>query len=209
MLGRFRIRPIILAELIIIPGLAIIVLAASGAFHRLHPPPLLPDDPCPANRFTTQAQSPNNYTEESPPYIGVGPHPVALVRVPPDRNIVRLALYQDHDPIMPMDWKASEDPSKAQLVVCQYLTSAKPGKTICHYVGDVKVSLLESKYIYRIYEAKTARLVAAFDLKGDSSCPSDILYDKVEPPAMIRQVGDLTHALRPFVTRNVSGSQSP
>jgi hypothetical protein len=194
------IRLAILAVLcfLVLPAVAIPVLA------WLLPPrptePLLPDAPCPAE-LKGAVRTPTQYTGKAPPYQGAGPHLMRMVEVLPEGN---------HDISFtlgwPQQWVADGDfyPARTQLVVCEY--AIERGAILeCKY-GAYVIRPMRMNYVYRVYEARTAKFIKEFRIKTIGVCPYSITVRDGKVPHDMREGRDYTaleKALRPLVERPV------
>ncbi|MFJ4467622.1 hypothetical protein ACIP2X_09115 [Streptomyces sp. NPDC089424] len=164
----FRIRPAVLAPLVIIPAVTMLVLIVDGTAFESGSP-VLPSDPCPASAASERGTYPTTYTEDARPYTGPGPHTVDL----------RFQLA--HTPL-PSHWKAPEnEPYTAELVVCEYVEETGITDIKCAYRGYGQVWLVQARATYLVLEAKSSNLVASFKVKGRDSCPASFSYSPDEP----------------------------
>lgn len=168
---------------------------------------------CPDNP-TGGARPGTNYEEVAAPYQGKGPHPVELV-----------LMQEDVDQIdLPLAWKPgpNDGPPKVQVVACVYQNMARspekrptclyspvPGhlyslRTQRDLSRAVKVSLLKARYVFQLYEAKTAKPLGRFEVAGAKHCPTQY---RLNTGGVIAQEPDeegLRKALRHYVERTLS-----
>ncbi|MFE6922838.1 hypothetical protein ACFVAV_17525 [Nocardia sp. NPDC057663] len=99
-------------------------------------------------------------------YAGPAPHPVAVF----DNEYG--AIW--NTPLQPPEWMNQSDPLRYQLVVCLG-TSQDGGELIqaCEFVGDKRLPLFRGRYVAKVYEAKSAKLLGTEVILGDAyrGCP--------------------------------------
>lgn len=203
--ARVRIRPAVLAPLIIVPVLTMAVLVAHGGMFEA-PPRGLPDGLCPVDGSSRKEQHPREYVDHAPPYTGHGPHLAVLIGVSQEGEQVLLTdLLPASWAAQDGDWMAHGDDWRfdAQLVVCQYRQSTDVTVDSCRFMGDVTVPLRRTVYTYRVYEARTGEPLTEFRVDG-SGCPDRITTHNGTPPPYVGQSVDtkaLENGLRPLVDR--------
>ncbi len=118
------------------------------------------------------------YDPAAPPYGARGLHPVVLADdsgQPVDRG---------GPPDLPHEW-VPRDGELPELIVCQYQNPVFQGTKVgsCRYESGPTdnpshsvTDVLSARWVYRVFEARTDRLVDQFTLPGsaapESSCPS-------------------------------------
>jgi hypothetical protein len=137
-------------------------------------------------------QRPLAYSPDSPPYTGPGPHRIAL-------------LQSDETPKLPDAW-GSTPAHLMQLVVCENIDDAYKSVRVgsCSYDGTdgaTTATVESARYIFRVYEARTARLVTSFTLKGATSPSESCPGSAMNPSSFFQLVksADLVDRLRPLV----------
>jgi hypothetical protein len=113
----------------------------------------------------------------APAYTGSGPHPVAYFFDDPHGGGYG---YESSAPNHPWD---TLDLRKVQLVVCVTSTDG-PAIRTCGQYGVTKVSLARGIFFIRLYESRTARLVAdpiRLDGAPSDQCPQYIAFNKGRP----------------------------
>ncbi|MFC8044833.1 hypothetical protein [Nocardia sp. NPDC057353] len=99
-------------------------------------------------------------------YVGPAPHPVAIF----NRDFG--AVW--NMPVNPPEWMNQSDPLRYQLIVCLG-TSRDGGELLqgCDYTGNKRMPLFRGRYVARVYEAKSAKLVGTEEILGSLSreCP--------------------------------------
>ncbi|MFD9905755.1 hypothetical protein [Streptomyces sp. NPDC059063] len=166
------------------------------------------------NRADEKARYPTEFTKRAPPYAGRGPHPVVVVRFSPEQGTDSMEPSAGH---LPDGWEADGKswPVSTQLVLCEY--GELTGETVeedCRYTGagihDLTVWVEKAKYTYRLYEAKTSRLVTTFQVDGSGGCPRDVLVEDNAPLSIPQDVDreGLVNSLRPYVERNGGSTRS-
>lgn len=157
------------------------------------------DEVCGAEPF--KASAVRAYNPNAAAYAGPGIHPIRLFK--PD-------VFDPGDlpPRLPTEWGSAEA-DRTQLVVCEYHDRSFPERTIdtCTYVGGsrpgVDAEVRTARYVYRVFEARTGRLVTTFKLNGTTSA-KDLCPDETYAPASTywQRVTSkaLEERLRPLVT---------
>ncbi|MGW7275811.1 hypothetical protein ACWGH5_35520 [Streptomyces sp. NPDC054864] len=179
-----------LAPLIVVPAATFIVLLIDGtAFESA--PRQWPDYPCPASVTAEKGVHPTDFTESARPYAGAGPHLVTS----DDSSLVDR---------MPSRWKVPprRNATTSELVVCAYEKDTGERGEDCRYHHGITLPLTKSRATYRLFEAKTSKLVAGFQFKGEGGCPRSIHYYKGNPPSSLPQdidQQDVIAELRPYV----------
>ncbi|KAB2337995.1 hypothetical protein [Actinomadura rudentiformis] len=199
----------------------VVILGGVQVFAMLDDPP----EPSPAPKLgfcpdgpAGGARSGTGYEEVAAPYQGKGPHPVELVLMQDDVERIEL----------PLDWKPGpgDGPPKVQIVACVYqdvirssgkrrtcLYSRVPGHlrypTQTDPSNAIKVSLLEVRYVFQVYEAKTAKPLGRFEVAGAKSCPFQYRLNSGGVIAQEPDEDGVRKALRPYVERTLSPQRSP
>jgi hypothetical protein len=192
MLG--RVLMIALPSVIVLAA-ATLVLWKYGGFDNLTSKP--PADPCPVDAPDGEVRHDSTYADKAAPYAGPGPHPVVMG---PAEDFGLSA------PTFPAGWGPGDDPLKAQLVVCEYFDSTGPVVDTCVYEGGHRFELAQASYVYRVFEARTAKPVTEFTLHASDGGCSEYAWvsgeGSSEPEATTYMEVfsvDLENALRPFV----------
>lgn len=149
-----------------------------------------------AEPFEASAVKP--YNPHGPAYAGSGPHLAVLLK----------QISDDMGPGLPHEWTPIGDNS--QLVICEYPDTSYEGQVVgtCFYAGGYppgrggESDVESARYIYRVFEATTGKLVTTFTLEGttsqDETCPDSASY-----PASVYfqrvKSEDLVDRLRPLV----------
>ncbi|MFE0852275.1 hypothetical protein [Streptomyces mutabilis] len=184
----FKIRPAVLAPLIIVPAVTMVVLVVDGTAFELSSP-VLPTDPCPASAVSGRGVYPTTYTEDAKPYAGPGPHSVDL----------RFQM----DETLPPHWTTPDsEPYTAQLVVCEYVEPVTLTNIKCDYRGYGEVRLIQARATYLLLEARTSEVITRFVVEGQGLCPGALNYSPDNRPAHVREDIDpekIIKALRPYV----------
>ncbi|MFE9658353.1 hypothetical protein [Micromonospora sp. NPDC006431] len=139
------------------------------------PSPIVRTDDEVCGKEPFKASAVRAYNPNAAAYAGAGIHPIRLFK--PD--------FFDAGgvpPQLPSEW-GSADADRIQLVVCEYHDKSFRERTIdtCTYVGGyrpgVDAEVRTARYIYRVFEARTSRLVTTFKLNGTTSveelCPDE------------------------------------
>ncbi|MEV0358089.1 hypothetical protein AB0H71_18735 [Nocardia sp. NPDC050697] len=99
-------------------------------------------------------------------YAGPAPHPVAVFA-----GYTAIWSFMDQQP----EWMSQSDPLRYQLVVCLGI-SQEGGELIeeCEFVGGKRLPQFRGRYLAKIYEAKSARLLGTEEILGSASggCPT-------------------------------------
>ncbi|MFJ8076280.1 hypothetical protein ACIQ7Q_20610 [Streptomyces sp. NPDC096176] len=127
---------------------------------------------------------------DGPAYAGPGPHPIMSFA-----DSVHGELPAEWDPLAagPVQLVLCEDPDES-------FKSVKIGT--CAYDDGATIADVESaRYIYRVYEARTAELVDTFTLQGSTSVRESCPYSALNPSLFYQlvQSKDLADKLRPLV----------
>jgi hypothetical protein len=142
------------------------------------------------------------YLPDGPAYSGKGPHPAVLFKSSDYGDDAR-------EPQLPDKWLPAYFGDDTQLVVCQYNDNSHDSRDIgtCTYIGgspnlgDGKAEVRSARYTYRVFEARTGKLVTTFAMNGTTSledtCPEEAYY----PTAFYQLVEgeDLADKLRPLI----------
>ncbi|MFD5200655.1 hypothetical protein ACFWM7_10985 [Streptomyces sp. NPDC058375] len=180
--------------MIIIPAATVAVLVVDGRAFETEPPDL-PDNPCPTSASSASSELgryPTDFTDEAQPYAGPGPHLITT-----DAGTI--------DARLPSDWKVAprQDRRISELVLCEYREDRGVAVDDCRYAGGFSVTLKELRATYRLYEAKTSKLVTGFHVDGRGGCPRSVRYPEGErPPLTLPQSideSDVIAKLRPYV----------
>ncbi|MFG2007157.1 hypothetical protein ACGFNU_49210 [Spirillospora sp. NPDC048911] len=175
---------------------------------------------CPL-QSTGAARTGTDYEEAADPYQGNGPHPLDLV-------LMHDNVKDDVKVDLPAAWRPgpADGPPRVQLVACGYqdmvhpqpkkretcLYSHKPSPRYLLYTDRdpptksdlakaVKVSLLETRYVFQVYEATTAKPLGRFEVAGKKYCPT---WYELDSGGVISQEPDtegIRKALRLYVER--------
>lgn len=161
---------------------------------------------CPSSRSATKAVLPSKVSEEAADYRGSGPHPVHIQGFPGGADATHFALPEKW--VVPLDG-GQFVLSTAELVVCEY-ESAVPDQPAseCSYRDEsgtvYDFQTLPARYAYRVYEAKTGKLLKSFEVKGEMASgdcadytwfrPGEATTDSAPP-----DIGELTRQLKPLV----------
>lgn len=138
---------------------------------------------------------PRPYTPDGPAYAGAGPH-----------RIQSFADYVEGD--LPARWVSDPTgpPQPPQLVLCEGFDESFKGTTVgtCTYDGTdgPTTAKVESvRYIYRVFEARTAKLVSTFALQSSASAEDSCPASSVSPTSFFQLVGvdALIGKLRPLI----------
>lgn len=159
--GSDRIGSILLVALVVAAGMFVAYL--NGFFKDDQPYSL-----CPDNRSSTELVTDSRVMEEGADYTGRGPHHL-IVDGP--------SFFAEES--LPEGWVVPRESSHAyrtdhiQLVVCEYVYAigAEGDLQTCSYTpidgGPTSTFTTQSaKYDYKVYEATTGKLRAAFTLEG-------------------------------------------
>lgn len=157
------------------------------------PPPLTSETKaCGGKSFDAKTARP--YNRFGPRYAGPGVHPTVLFF---------MHYYEDpYVPKLPLKWQAQQGIT-AQLVVCEYFDDSFRGERVhtCTYNDGSTAWLRSARYVYRVFEAKTGKLIRRFTLRGSlSSCPAMVYGSPTGPYYEYVASGDLRARLRPLVT---------
>jgi hypothetical protein len=120
------------------------------------------------------------YNPNAAVYAGPGIHPIRLFTP-------EIFAGSDLPPQLPTGWGSAEA-DRVQLVVCEYHDRSFRERTIdtCTYVGGyqpgVDAEVRTARYIYRVFEARTGRLVTTFKLNGTTSA-EELCPDETYAPA--------------------------
>jgi len=93
---------------------------------------------------------------------------------------------------------------RAQLALCMFgptVTSTKPvGKCRYEFGGIIDRNLADATYTFRVFEARTGRLIKEFDLPGTvDDCPGSIDAQESGPIARSLDARSVIGQLRPLV----------
>jgi hypothetical protein len=152
-----------------------------------------------------EARSDTVYRDTAEAYRGNGPHPVAL-------NVGQADVEQMDLPDGWMPGKNDTSP-RPQLVACVYPDAATTPHKVreCRYTHNlnaqatskyaVRVSLMKAAYVFRLYEAKTAKPVGRFQVPGEDACPATYTTNQGEAIPQGPDPAKLRTSLRPYVER--------
>lgn len=138
------------------------------------------------------------YVPNGATYSGSGIHPTVLLKFGAEKQ----------EPQLPDKWGPSpqEGWADAQLVVCEYTDFSYIGRQVytCAYDGvdgRETVPVTSERYIYRVFEAKTARLIRKLTLMGSTSRDQTCPFYTIVPTKFQQTVRskDLVSRLRPLV----------
>ncbi len=213
-----------LAPIVVIGVLTVGVLWYYGGFDSpptvattSTPPPQI--SPCPDDPGVRQAVTPNHLTAESDPYVGTGPHPVAVM--PVNRGGPG-APYWDTTPLRP-EWEVEDhDDQRPRLVLCQYATRLKETGRVCEYdIGwthrvperrwpgtpstsqrppNHRLAAQHARYSYRLYVIRTGELLTEVEVDG-AHCPGLVDVVRGNEPVSVLLAPDrsVETLIAPFV----------
>ncbi|MGW0756836.1 hypothetical protein ACWD1Y_10160 [Streptomyces sp. NPDC002814] len=172
----------------------------------------------PSSRGRTDCGSLHFPDPAAPAYAGRGPHPAVAGDAAPD-DLTQYPLRNVFT--LPDEWIPPEDEStrtstrhdvsRAQLVICLADVRRRSDTPIgtCDY-PTVRAWVYPAIHTFEVYEAKTARQVTTFTLRGDEtpdlSCPPYFSHDADDDSVDIAQFfkdETLLDKLRPLITRPV------
>jgi hypothetical protein len=141
-----------------------------------------------------------------PAYAGAGPHPVEFLK----QGELQASAGEDAQPVLPDDWERPAYEGVTQLVVCEHPDPSFRGRKVgeCEYLGGdfnrgEPSELRSARYVYRVFEARTGRLVTQFTMRGTTgpqeSCPARTLAPATLYYQAVRS-RELVAKLRPLVT---------
>ena len=160
----------------------------------------------------------------SPPYTGAGPHLVVGIDLSMDETAPGGIVPPSSPALLPPSWAADREgqvvfdgsPQKsdyqlAQLALCMSLPQAI-GRVVgtCSYsegadltgAAGIKVDVVSASYTFKLFEARTGRLLESFRLAASSpdQCPTELSPGQEQQKIAAAPPDDAIEArLRPFV----------
>lgn len=173
--------------------------------------PQLPESPCPIDSADEIVRAPSIYTNVARPYEGPGPHTLqaSILRPPDGMPNAPIESFPGDNP----DAYAFPDPKNpigdTQLILCTYQRTGSPVDT-CSILGSNgdgaagTRTLLDTTYVYQLYEARTSRLVARFDVHGIRHCGGTVSGGPSGPPVVEQPDNYAANdRLRPYIYQTV------
>jgi hypothetical protein len=159
------------------------------------------DEACGGDPF--KASAVRAYNPNAAAYAGPGIHPIRLFKP----EVFDAAEVPPH---LPNEWESAEA-DRIQLVVCEHYDPSFRDRKIdsCTYVGGYQPSTVAevrtARYVYRVFEASTGRLVTTFKLNGSTSA-KELCPDETYAPARTYRQRVTSKALQDRLKPLVTGS---